>query len=201
MVPTLPAWPCLTPIEHPTPSPAAYTSAMTTRGPLASPAARARRPTELARSWRRLTRVATVVAVMTAPALFVWFTQQNGWSWWVSLLAALASRDRLPRLRGSRLPQADPVAEPLRRRERRAARGRRRRPAPRVVLALLVQGRAPRRDRDHDHLDLRRRHVVGRGRDDVGQHRDLLTNPRCGCRSSSSSSSSSRTSRSCSARC
>ena len=45
---------------------------------------------ELARSWRRLTRVATVVAVMTAPALFVWFTQQNGWSWWVSLLAALA---------------------------------------------------------------------------------------------------------------
>ena len=44
---------------------------------------------ELARSWRRLTRVATVVAVMTAPALFVWFNQQNGWSWWVSLLAAL----------------------------------------------------------------------------------------------------------------
>jgi len=44
---------------------------------------------ELARSWRRLTRVATVVAVMTAPALFVWFNQQNGWSWWISLLAAL----------------------------------------------------------------------------------------------------------------
>ncbi len=45
---------------------------------------------ELAQSWRRLTRVATVVAAMTAPALFVWFTQQNGWGTWVSLLAALA---------------------------------------------------------------------------------------------------------------
>jgi cell division protease FtsH len=45
---------------------------------------------ELARSWRRLTRVATVVAVLTAPALFVWFTQQDGWSWWQALLASLA---------------------------------------------------------------------------------------------------------------
>ncbi len=45
---------------------------------------------ELARSWRRLTRVATVVAVMTAPALFVWFTQANGWSWWTALLVSLA---------------------------------------------------------------------------------------------------------------
>ena len=44
---------------------------------------------ELARSWRRLTRVATIVAIMTAPALFVWFTQQNDWSWWVALLASL----------------------------------------------------------------------------------------------------------------
>ena len=46
---------------------------------LSLPAGRASQ--ELARSWRRLTRVATVVAVMTAPALFVWFTQQNGWGW------------------------------------------------------------------------------------------------------------------------
>jgi ATP-dependent Zn protease len=44
---------------------------------------------ELASSWRRLTRAATVVALLTAPALFVWFNQQNGWSWWVSLLATL----------------------------------------------------------------------------------------------------------------
>ena len=62
---------------------------MTTTVPLATlPTGEASQ--ELARSWRRLTRVATVVAVMTAPALFVWFTQQNGWSWWIALLAALA---------------------------------------------------------------------------------------------------------------
>ena len=45
---------------------------------------------ELAKSWRKLTRAATVVAVLTAPALFVWFTQQNNWDWWVALLATLA---------------------------------------------------------------------------------------------------------------
>jgi ATP-dependent Zn protease len=44
---------------------------------------------ELARSWRRLTRAATAVALLTLPALVVWFTQQNGWDWWVALLAAL----------------------------------------------------------------------------------------------------------------
>ena len=44
---------------------------------------------ELAKSWRRLTRVATAVAVLTAPALFVWFMQQDGWSWWQALLASL----------------------------------------------------------------------------------------------------------------
>ncbi len=45
---------------------------------------------ELAQSWRRLTRVATVVAVMTAPALVVWFTQENNWGFWTSVAAALA---------------------------------------------------------------------------------------------------------------
>ena len=44
---------------------------------------------ELAKSWRKLTRAATVVAVLTAPALFVWFTHQNDWDWWVALLATL----------------------------------------------------------------------------------------------------------------
>ncbi len=44
---------------------------------------------ELARSWRKLGRVATAVAVMTAPALFVWFSQQNDWPWWQALLASL----------------------------------------------------------------------------------------------------------------
>jgi ATP-dependent Zn protease len=44
---------------------------------------------ELVQSWRRLTRAATFVAIITSPALFVWFNQQNGWSWWVSLLATV----------------------------------------------------------------------------------------------------------------
>jgi cell division protease FtsH len=44
---------------------------------------------ELAFSWRRLTRAATIVALLTAPALYVWFTQQNNWDWWVALLATL----------------------------------------------------------------------------------------------------------------
>ena len=47
---------------------------------------------ELAQSWRKLTRAATVVAVLTAPALFVWFTQQNDWAWWEALLATLGDR-------------------------------------------------------------------------------------------------------------
>ncbi|MSO94626.1 MAG: AAA family ATPase [Thermoleophilia bacterium] len=45
---------------------------------------------ELARGWRRLTRATTIVALMTAPALVVWFTQQNHWSWLRSILVALA---------------------------------------------------------------------------------------------------------------
>ena len=44
---------------------------------------------ELARSWRRLTRVATIVALMTAPALVIWFTQQSGWSFWKALIVSL----------------------------------------------------------------------------------------------------------------
>ena len=45
---------------------------------------------ELARSWRRLTRAATAVAVATSPALYVWFTQRNDWVWWKALLATVA---------------------------------------------------------------------------------------------------------------
>ena len=40
----------------------------------------------LARSWRRLTRAATAVAVITSPAVFVWFTQSSGMSWTKALL-------------------------------------------------------------------------------------------------------------------
>jgi cell division protease FtsH len=45
---------------------------------------------ELASQWRRLTRAATAVALITAPAFVVWFNQTQGWSWLWSILAALA---------------------------------------------------------------------------------------------------------------
>jgi cell division protease FtsH len=44
---------------------------------------------ELASQWRRLTRVATAVALLTAPAVVVWLNQTEGWSWFWSILAAL----------------------------------------------------------------------------------------------------------------
>ncbi len=45
--------------------------------------------TELADQWRKLTRAATAVALLTSPALFIWFLEYNGWAWYWSLLATL----------------------------------------------------------------------------------------------------------------
>jgi cell division protease FtsH len=45
--------------------------------------------TELAGQWRKLTRAATIVALLTAPAVVVWLNQTQGWAWYWSLLAAL----------------------------------------------------------------------------------------------------------------
>jgi ATP-dependent Zn protease len=45
---------------------------------------------DLALSWRRLTRAATAVAIITSPAVYVWLTERSGWSWWVALLATAA---------------------------------------------------------------------------------------------------------------
>jgi cell division protease FtsH len=44
---------------------------------------------ELAGQWRRLTRAATFVALLTAPAVVVWLNQSQGWAWYWSVLAAL----------------------------------------------------------------------------------------------------------------
>src|SRR5262245_42063636 len=44
---------------------------------------------ELAGQWRRLTRVATFVAIMTSPVAFVWFHNHVGWAWYWSLLATI----------------------------------------------------------------------------------------------------------------
>ena len=47
--------------------------------------------TELAGQWRRLTWAATLVALLTAPAIVVWLNQTQGWSWFWSILAALTA--------------------------------------------------------------------------------------------------------------
>jgi cell division protease FtsH len=44
---------------------------------------------ELAGQWRKLTRAATIVALLTAPAVVVWLNQTQGWSWLWSIAAAL----------------------------------------------------------------------------------------------------------------
>src|SRR5215213_6034687 len=54
-----------------------------------SPTAEQPPSTELADQWRTLTRAATIVALLTSPALYVWFSQHNGWVWYWALLATL----------------------------------------------------------------------------------------------------------------
>src|SRR5262245_19575964 len=48
---------------------------------------RASASAELGEDWRRLTRFATAIAVITSPAPFVWFHNAQGWSVLWSLLA------------------------------------------------------------------------------------------------------------------
>ena len=43
--------------------------------------------TALAYEWRKLTRAATVVAVLTSPAWFLVFWKANDWDWYWALLA------------------------------------------------------------------------------------------------------------------
>src|SRR4051794_24054516 len=49
-------------------------------------AERAQHSVALAREWRKLSRAATIVAVLTSPGLFLVFYHSNGWPLWVSLL-------------------------------------------------------------------------------------------------------------------
>src|SRR4051794_29270675 len=46
---------------------------------------------ELREGWRRLGRAATVVAIITSPAVFVWFDSVLGWSALLSLVAAIVT--------------------------------------------------------------------------------------------------------------
>ena len=44
---------------------------------------------ELAGQWRKLTRAATFVALLTAPAVVLWLNQTEGWSWFWSIVAGV----------------------------------------------------------------------------------------------------------------
>ena len=41
----------------------------------------------LSREWRRLTRVATLIALLTSPSIYYWYHHHNGWSFFWSLVA------------------------------------------------------------------------------------------------------------------
>src|SRR5436309_4896523 len=44
---------------------------------------------ELASSWRRLTRAATAIALLTSPALVAYFVRENSWGWPKAILVTL----------------------------------------------------------------------------------------------------------------
>src|SRR5918994_6727798 len=48
-------------------------------------------PSLLMSQWRQLTRAATVVAILTSPAVYVWFKQYNGWTTLQSLAATIGT--------------------------------------------------------------------------------------------------------------
>jgi cell division protease FtsH len=48
-------------------------------------------PSLLMSQWRQLTRAATLVAILTSPAVFVWFKQYNGWTTLQSLAATVGT--------------------------------------------------------------------------------------------------------------
>ncbi len=54
-------------------------------------ALRSEHQTQLSQQWRRLTRIATVVAILTSPSVFFWYHRHNGWSTGLSLVATFAT--------------------------------------------------------------------------------------------------------------
>jgi ATP-dependent Zn protease len=65
---------------------------MATANPtLPAPSLASEQQTALSRQWRRLTRIATVVAILTSPSVFFWYHRHNGWSTLWSLVATLAT--------------------------------------------------------------------------------------------------------------
>ena len=45
----------------------------------------------LTSEWRRLTRVATFIAVLTSPSVFYWYDERDHWGFWWSLVATFAT--------------------------------------------------------------------------------------------------------------
>jgi ATP-dependent Zn protease len=60
------------PLPNPTPSPGLVSESQSS----------------LSREWRRLTRVATLIAILTSPSVFYYYHHHNGWSVGTSLIAA-----------------------------------------------------------------------------------------------------------------
>ena len=58
--------------------PRLYTEVMADKPSLALP--RSESQGELARQWRLLARMATLVAILTSPAIFLWLRKFEGWS-------------------------------------------------------------------------------------------------------------------------
>src|SRR5229473_3595303 len=63
--------------------------------------------TALAYEWRKLTRAATAVAVLTSPAWFLVFWKANHWDWYWALLALLVALNLMLRLGGTKVELFD----------------------------------------------------------------------------------------------
>ena len=72
--------------QHLPDKPPAYTERMATADASLTGLPQAEVSQALAKSWKRLTRAATAVAIITSPAVFVWFTERSGMSWTKALL-------------------------------------------------------------------------------------------------------------------
>jgi cell division protease FtsH len=80
------------PYGVPVPAVSAYTCVMEHEERLPAPAERLRlERRQLHHQWRRLGWVATLVAVLTSPALYMWFRDQQHWTWYWCLLATFLS--------------------------------------------------------------------------------------------------------------
>ena len=136
----------------------------------------------LQREWRRLTRAATFVAVLTSPVTFAFFYVAARLAAPVGARRHVRLHHRVPRLPGRARAPSHPAREHVRRGPR-ARRGGHRLAAARLVLAhevppsLLARDRRRRRARLH--VDLR---------DVDPRHRRASSSPRCRCSSSTASS-------------